>query len=152
MKNLKKLSTVLALLLMFALILATSVACNETTEQPETPGETDAVWEGATWKEDKEFGTGSKTVYVVVKYQEFSVTFTLKTDAEMLGEPLLAHGLIAGEEGAYGLYVKTVNGILADYDIDKSYWALKQNGTALMSGVDTTPITDGASYELVYTK
>ena len=163
MKNMKKLSTVLLMLLMISALLLSMVACNEPeVEQPETPNagdsaapeksEAEKVWDTATWKENKEFGTGSKTVSVVVKYQEFSVTFTLKTDAEMLGEPLLAHGLIAGEQGAYGLYVKTVNGILADYDIDQSYWALKQNGADLMTGVDSTPVVDGASYELVYTK
>lgn len=176
MKNLRKLSTILLMLLMITSLLLTAVACGDDAEQPavenggsdvgnengennannenQAPEKSDAekVWDTATWKENKEFGTGSKTVYAVVKYQEFSVTFTVKTDAEMLGDALLAHGLIAGEEGAYGLYVKTVNGILADYDIDQSYWALKQNGADLMTGVDSTPVVDGASYELVYTK
>lgn len=160
-KTMKKLLTVLLTLLMIASLLLSAVACKNDAETPQTDGiedqngektEAEKVWDSATWKENKEFGTGSKTVYVVVKYQEFSVTFTLKTDAEMLGDPLLAHGLIAGEEGAYGLYVKTVNGILADYDIDQSYWSLEQNGQMLFTGVDSTPITDGASYELVYTK
>lgn len=165
MKTLKKLSTVLLALLMVASLLLTAVACGDDVEQPaaenggsdagnETPEKSEAekVWDTATWKENKEFGTGSKTVYVVVKYQEFSVTFTVKTDAEMLGEPLLAHGLVEGEQGAYGLYIKKVNGILADYDIDQSYWAIKQNGADLMTGIDSTPVVDGASYELVYTK
>ena len=159
----KKLLTSLLALCMIAVLLLGAVACNPAeTEQPQTSDggenaapektETEAVWETATYRENTTFGEGSKTVYAVVKYQEFSVTLTVKTDAEMLGDALLAHGLIAGEEGAYGLYVKTVNGILADYDIDQSYWSLEQNGTALMTGVDSTPIVDGATYELVYTK
>ncbi len=161
MKKLKKLSTVLLALLMIASLLLTAVACNDEAETPNTDGnvnqtpeksEAEKVWDTATWKENKEFGTGSKTVSVVVKYQEFSVTFTVKTDAEMLGEPLLAHGLIAGEQGAYGLYIKKVNGILADYNVDQSYWSLEQNGAALPTGVDSTAVVDGASYELVYTK
>ena len=54
--------------------------------------------------------------------------------------------LIAGEKSAYGLYVKTVNGISADYDKDKTYWAFYVNGSYASSGVDTTPIKEGEVY------
>ena len=47
---------------------------------------------------------------------------------------------------------KKVNGILADYDVDKTYWGLYKNGEYLMTGVDTTEIADGEHYELVKTK
>ena len=67
-------------------------------------------------------------------------------------ERLLEHGLIEGENGAYGIYIKTVNGILADYDIDQSYWAVSKNGEAATTGVDGISFLDGEHYELVYTK
>ena len=70
----------------------------------------------------------------------------------MLGDALSEHDLLEGEEGEFGLYVKKVNGILADYDIDKTYWGLYKNGEYLMTGVDTTEIADGEHYELVKTK
>lgn len=110
------------------------------------------LWENAVYTADATFGDGEKTVYVEVRAGEKSVTFTLCTDKETVGEALLAHDLIAGEEGPYGLYVKKVNGILADYDIDQSYWAFTKGGEMLMTGVDGEPIDDGAHYELVYTK
>ncbi len=110
------------------------------------------VWENATYLSDKEFGKGATTIQVEVKAGDQSITFTVNTDQKMLGDALLDHGLIAGEESVYGLYVKKVNGMTADFDIDGSYWALYQNGEMLMSGVDTTEITNGAHYELVYTK
>ena len=78
--------------------------------------------------------------------------FTIKTDKKILGDALLEHDLIAGEEGPYGLYVKKVNGITADYDKTQTYWALKKNGKDVMTGVDMTEITDGEHYEFVYTK
>ena len=106
-------------------------------------------WEDAIYRKDTEFGDGAKTVLVQVVVEDQSVTFTLKTDREMLGDALLDHGLIEGESGAYGLYVKKVNGILADYDVDATYWALYKNGEYSMTGVDTTPIADGEHYELV---
>ncbi len=70
----------------------------------------------------------------------------IKTDKTTVGEALQQLGLISGEEGPYGLYVKTVNGITADYDTDKTYWSFYINGEYAMSGVDVTQITDGASY------
>ena len=79
---------------------------------------------------------------------EHLVTFTINTDKEILGDALLELGLVAGEAGAYGLYVKRVNGVRADYDIDGHYWALYIDGAYGLAGVDTTPITAGSVYRL----
>lgn len=133
------LAIILALIFVFAL-----VSCN-TVEKT-------GVWENATYRKDTEFGEGSKTVMVEVKAEDQSVIFTIKTDENTVGAALLENELIAGEEGQYGLYVKVVNGITADYDIDQSYWAFYIDGEYAMSGVDTTEITEGAKYQLVYTK
>ena len=110
------------------------------------------VWENATYRKDTELGNGAKTVVVEVKAEDQQVTFTVKTDKDTVGAALLEHGLIAGEEGAYGLYVKQVNGITADYDVDQTYWSFYINGEYAMTGVDTTEITEGATYRLEYTK
>lgn len=131
-----------ALVLSFVLCL---VSCNEKIDA-------EGLWENATYRSDKEFGKGEKTVEVEVKVEEQSVTFTIHTDADTLGAALLEHELIAGEDGQYGIYVKTVNGILADYDVNKSYWGFYQNGEYLMSGVDTTAIVGGEHFEIVYSK
>jgi hypothetical protein len=131
-----------ALVLSFVLCL---VSCNEKIDA-------EGLWENATYRSDKEFGKGEKTIEVEVKVEEQSVTFTIHTDADTLGDALLEHELIAGEDSQYGIYVKTVNGILADYDINKSYWGFYQNGEYLMSGVDTTAIVGGEHFEIVYSK
>ena len=72
--------------------------------------------------------------------------FEIHTDKTTVGEALLDLGLIDGDAGDYGLYVKKVNGIIADYDTDKTYWAFYIGGEYAMSGVDKTPITEGESY------
>lgn len=110
------------------------------------------VWENATYRKDTELGSGAKTVVVEVKAEDQKVTFTIKTDKDTVGAALLEHGLIAGEQGAYGLYIKQVNGITADYDVDQTYWSFYINGEYAMTGVDTTEITEGATYRLEYTK
>jgi hypothetical protein len=63
-----------------------------------------------------------------------------------VGEALLDEKLIAGEEGPYGLYVKTVNGITLDYDKDGYYWSFYIDGEYGLTGVDQTEITNGAAY------
>ena len=112
----------------------------------------EGLWENAVYLADTEFGTGEITVQVEVRVEEQSVTFTLHTDKTTLGEALLEHSLISGDESQYGLYVRVVNGITADYDVDQSYWALYKNGEYMMTGVDGTEIADGEHYELVYTR
>jgi hypothetical protein len=120
------------------------VSCNKVDKQ--------GLWENATYRKDMEFGKGEKTITVTVKAGEDSVVFTINTDKSTVGEALLEHDLIAGDEGAYGLYVKFVNGIRADYDTDKAYWAFYINGEYAMTGVDTTEIDTTAAYMLEYAK
>ena len=110
------------------------------------------LWKDAKYQENTVLGTGSTTVEVEVRAADKSVTFTVKTDKTTLGDALLEHSLVEGEEGQFGLYIKKVNGITADFDVDQSYWALYKDGNALMTGVDMTEIKDGEHYELVYTQ
>ena len=70
----------------------------------------------------------------------------LETNYSNLGTTLQRLGLIKGEEGPYGLYIKDVNGITADYDKDGTYWALYINGEYSMTGVDQIEIKNGYVY------
>ena len=128
-----------------ALCLFSFVACTNTADET-------GLWASAMYTEDTTLGDGVRTVVVDVTAEDKTVTFTVKTDKDTVGAALMEHGLIAGEEGDYGLYVKVVNGITADYDVDQSYWAFYIDGDYAMSGVDTTAITEGVTYQLVYTK
>lgn len=129
----------------------TTITKTESTEDENTV-EKFGLWENATYLKNMTFGEGSKTVVVEVKAGNDSVTFTIKTDKKTVGEALGEHKLIEGEDGQFGMYIKKVNGILADYDVDKSYWSFYINGEYAMSGVDTTDIDTSATYKLEYTK
>lgn len=92
-------------------------------------------------------GEGSKVFMLTVVDGDGTETqFEVHTDKETVGEALLEVGLIEGEESEFGLYVKSVCQITADYDKDGVYWAFYVNGEYASSGVDTTPITEGDSY------
>ena len=116
------------------------------------PTDVDTLWENATYTEDTELGVGETTVIVEVKTENRSVSFTINTDKTILGEALIEHSLIEGEDGQYGLYIKKVSGILADYEVNGRYWAFYKNGEYMITGVDSTEISDGEHYELVYSK
>ncbi len=136
-------STVSVLLVIVCLV--SLVACNSTTT-------TTSLWDNALYLEDTAFGEGEKTAVVDVCAEDKTVTFTVNTDKNTVGDALFEHGLIDGEDSEYGLYIKKVNGITADYDVDQSYWAFYIDGEYATSGVDTTEIAQGATYRLEYTK
>ena len=95
---------------------------------------------------------GSKTFTVEVVHSDgTSKTFTYHTDDGYLGPVLLAEGLIAGHTTQFGLYIDTVDGEDAIWDVDGSYWALYVGEDYAMQGIGQTPVTDGGAFSLVYT-
>lgn len=127
------------LLLLCLLAVCALVACADIERR--------GAWETAVYDKDTDLGEGSKTITVKVIAEEQSLTFTLHTDKENLEDALLEHQLVAGDMGQFGLYIKSVNGIVADYDADGSYWAITKNGADTLSAKDTL-IADGECYEL----
>ncbi len=110
----------------------------------------EGLWQNAVYTQDTTLGEGAKTVTLTMEMEEKSVTFTVKTDAETVGAALMEHQLIDGDEGPYGLYIKTVNGVVADYDKDQHYWAFYVGEDYAMQGIELTPIDESARYRLVY--
>ncbi len=140
-----KLRKLVALIL--AVLLATSFAACTKNETPDSTTTTAA--DSAAIEETPEIIT--VTVDITDNLGKVS-TFVIETTAETLRGALEQENLVEGEEGPYGLYVKKVNGVTADYDVDQSYWAFYKNGETLNTGIDGEIISDGAHYEIVYTK
>ena len=130
----RALAAILALICMLSLALAI-VSCSDDGDANES-------------------GTGTPITITleVIGPDGTSKEHTVKTDSSKnLRQALEGAGLISGEEGPYGLYVKVVDGITADYDVDGSWWSLTKDGE-LCSGVDSTPIADGDHFEFTYSK
>ncbi len=133
-------SVLLALAMMVAV-----VGCGSTTEIPESQVTTEDATEVA--PEVTALGEGAHAfMFTVVDGEGKEMHFAINTDKETVGEALLELELIKGEPGAYGLYVKEVYGITADYEVNQTYWAFYVNDEYATSGVDTTAIEEGASY------
>ena len=95
---------------------------------------------------------GEKAIDVIVIHADKSEkTFHYETDEEYLGALLQARGLVKGEPGPYGLYIKEVDGEVADYTENGSYWALFDGDEYATQGIDTTVLEDGDQFSLVYT-
>lgn len=144
---------VLSLLLCVVLITATALfawGCGNKDTKEDTTAVTTEVKSDETTAEEggaKSLGEGQTQFSFTVKDADGNETvFDIHTDKKTVGDALTELELIEGEDSEYGLYVKTVNGITADYDTDGKYWAFYVNGEYAASGVDTTDITPGASY------
>jgi len=128
-------------ILTMLLIMTMAVSVIACGKKEEVSTETTVYEDGAV------IGEGSKSFeFTVVNMAGEEATFEVKTDEDTVGAALLENNMIAGEDGDYGLYVKTVNGETVDYDKDGKYWAFYINGEYGMTGVDSTDIVDGDSY------
>lgn len=138
MKRSKKImSFFLCMMLIMAMALSTT-GCNDKNKK--TQGTNQETQKQVLGEGETTFG------FVVVDQDGNETVFEIHTNKEIVGDALMELELIDGEDGDFGLYVKTVNGITADYDKDGVYWAFYVNDEYALTGVDSTTITDGDTY------
>ena len=142
----KKWLSVIGCMVLIAALALTTTGCGSKEEpaQPAVSAETADVTvkgEGATVFQ-----------FSVVDLDGNETKFEIHTDETTVGAALLKLGLIEGEDGPYGLYVKKVNGVAAIYEEDGSYWAFYENGQYGLTGVDLTDIDPAVAYSFVQTK
>ena len=143
-KNNKKLVSWLLCMMLIVAMALTTVGCGTDEQnggQPAAENASSADSNVTVLGEGK-----TQFSFTVVDKVGNATEFEIHTDKATVGEALLELNLIAGDEGEYGLYVKSVNGITADYDVDQTYWAFYVNDAYATSGVDVTPIEAGAKY------
>ena len=163
-QNVRAISLILAILtLCLCLFSCAEEAKKTTSETHENTVETafteeakaiekTGLWKDALHVEETSLGTGKTEFRFTVTADGKSLNLEVSTDKENLADALLELGLLEGEDGPYGLYVKKVNGILADYDVDQSWWGLNVNGETSMSGASGVTVESGAQYEFIYSK
>ena len=153
--NKKLLSLILSMMLIVAMAFSMTACGDNNQEKPNTENQAGGTEQGGSENQTDTtvLGEGATVFgFVVVDKDGKETKFEIHTDKTTVGEALLELELIEGEESSYGLYVKTVNGITADYDVDQTYWAFYINGEMAMSGVDTTNVEAGATYSFKVSK
>lgn len=147
-RSMKILSCFLLLVLSAAIAL-TAVGCDDKNDGGANTAQTTTVatTSGTTADPSTIRGEGNtEFIFKVVTASGEEKTFTVRTDKEKVGEALVDAGLIAGEDGPYGLYVKTVDGETVDYETHGKYWAFYVDGAYAPTGVDVTKIEAGREY------
>ena len=96
---------------------------------------------------------GSKSVAVTVIDDEGKESqYFANTQAEFLKQVLdeLSEQdfTYSGEEGQYGLYIDTVNGVTVGNK--SAYWGFYVNGEYCNYGVENQPVADGDAFEIIY--
>lgn len=139
------------MVVMFTACTQTEVSSSTSETDSSTVSETDAsvTEEPTVYESGSVIGHGEKHIYVTATdsvNQELIGTFEFYTDAENIGDALLEYGFISGDDGDYGLYVKVVNGVKAEYETNGTYWAFYVNGDLATTGVSSTPVEDEMSY------
>ena len=133
--KLKKLFSCILSGLLIAALTFTS-GCNENKNDLPNDNNTTVI----------ELGEGETTFYFEVHVDNTISKYEIHTNETIVGKALIQLNLIEGEESEYGLFIKKVNGVLADYDVDQTYWAFYINDKYAMSGVDTTTIVENDTY------
>jgi len=157
-----------SLLVMLMMLMLAMTACGKDTkkedntqtsavevsvavETPESVTEDSAVETDPGLEIVEEFvilGEGQKNFNFDVTFADGNIKhYVINTDKETVGDALLELDIISGDESQYGLYVKSVDGQVADFDKDGTYWAFYINGQYASTGVDQTNIENGATYE-----
>lgn len=95
-----------------------------------------------------EIGQGShKFNFTVTHLDGTKKKYLVSTDEETVGEALYQLKIIDGNKEQYGLYVKTVDGEILDYNADGAFWSLYVDGNVAAQGVDFIKLTDGKNFE-----
>ena len=140
----KKISVLISIILAAVMLFSLTACKNDAKTSTDAPASDTSV----TATDATVIGEGeTKFTFTVTDLEGKQTSFIINTDKKTVGEALLENELIAGEEGAYGLYVKTVNGITVDYDKDGKYWAFYIGGELSPTGVDMTDIMALEHYE-----
>ncbi len=100
-----------------------------------------AIW-GSPKGED-----GEKNITVSVAFDNSVKSFKIETDAEFLADALLEEKLIKEDEYKSGFYTY-IDGVRADYNLDKCWWAIYKDGEMQNFGMNEITISDGDEFEI----
>ena len=137
MKNKRILTKILALALVALMTVFSFAACGKADTNSE-------VNSGSV-----ETKTISITVTVVAKDKTEKV-FNIETNKKTLGDALFEEGLVTEAEHKSGFY-SYIDGVRADYTLDKSWWSFSKAGKDVMVGANDLKIADGDKFEITNT-
>lgn len=137
MKNKRLLTKILVLTLVALMTVFSFAACGKADTNSD-------IYSGSA-----ETKTINITVTVIASDKTEKV-FNIETDKTTLGDALLAKGLVTDEEHKSGFY-NHIDGVRADYTLDKCWWCFTKGGETVMVGANDLEIADGDKFEITNT-
>lgn len=96
----------------------------------------------------EEIGTNITIKLVLADKSE--KVFEIETTASTLADVLLEQKLISKEEYDAGFYT-TINGVRADYTLDKLWWCINVNGEMASTGANEISLNEGDKIDIIQT-
>lgn len=143
----KKLTVIVAVVVAIIAIILGFMAC---TNNP-APNSADSQSLAASQTQSSSPDAVKEYLFEVTHKDGTTTKKTVTTTETTLDKALLDAGLVAGDEGEYGLFVTEVDGETADYSTDGGWWKFLVNGEESSVGVSSTNVENGSTYSFVYT-
>lgn len=138
----------ISLLIALTLLLGVLCAC---AAEPETPATDAPVATQATQAPTEANAADVMHITFRVTHDDGEMKeFELETSKSTLGEALAEENLVSESDYSPGFY-DTVDGEVANWDVEEGWWCFYCNGEALMVGIEEEQLVDGAVYEAVFT-
>ncbi len=126
---------------LLVLLLAVSLLCGCKRDKP-----TSSVGNNPSSQE-----TIMKNITVTIKFADGEEKkLEVETDKKFLGEVLFEQKLVNEEEYKTGFY-SYIDGVRADYNADKAWWCVYENGESAMVGINELKVDNGDEFEIVHT-
>ncbi len=110
------------------------------------------IFAGCGQKTETDSEKSAKSITVTVVYKDASQKeYNISTDAKFLSDALYEKGLVTKEEYKKDGMYTVIDGVKADYNVDKSWWCVTAGGNMTQVGMDDLEISDGDKYEITYT-
>ncbi len=144
----KKLTVIVAVVVAIIAIILGFMACTS-NPAPNSPADSQSL--AASQTQSSSPDAVKEYLFEVTHKDGTTTKKTVTTTETTLDKALLDAGLVAGDEGEYGLFVTEVDGETADYSTDGGWWKFLVNGEESSVGVSSTNVENGSTYSFVYT-
>lgn len=147
----KRLISILVVLTLMVLILCGCAAKTDTEPLTEAAAPATEATDAPTEATDAPVADDALHITFRVTHDDGELKeFELATTKSTLGEVLVDENLVSESDYSPGFY-DTVDGEVANWDVEEGWWCFYCNGEALMVGIEEEQLVDGAVYEAVFT-
>ena len=140
MKMKDKITRCLSLVICFVLIAATALMMTSCGKDKKSGNDNTAS--SMSVSEKKEIGNGAVSFELTVEDKTGKTFYTVKTDEKTVGDALVKSKIATAKDGM----ILKLNGVTADYNVDKTYWAFYVDGSYAQKGAFETEIEKDKSY------